>query len=189
MNARSSRSGLSLLEVTIAAAILLFLSGGLFMLLGGAARTQARTSIASDMNGRVRDVFDRLGTELADAQATSAVVEPGNPGTRVRWHRVINFDPTPGQQIVDTQITVEFAYDDGEADNGLDDNNDGRVDEGLLVRRQDGQTLVLCRDVREGGLAITRTINSIELSLTLERLDERGHRVPMNYRTTINMRN
>lgn len=191
MRTCAPRRGFSLLEVVIASVILMMLTGTVIALLGAAMRTRGRAQLASQMSGRMRNIVHRLASEVGDAQATSAVIEPGNPGATLRWCRVVGFTTTPGQQapILDTEIRLEFMYDAGEIDNGLDDNNDGRADEGLLVRRQNGETHILCRDLREGGVAFTRTANAIEIALTLEALDEKGARVSLTQRSTINMRN
>lgn len=75
------------------------------------------------------------------------------------WDNQVVFDQPEGFSsdvgMLGTRSTrIEFRYEDGELDDGIDNDSDGKIDEGVVVMTRDfggpeEQEVVLCRDVRE----------------------------------------
>jgi len=109
---------------------------------------------------------------------------------------------------------IEFRYEDGELDDGIDNDSDGLIDEGVVVLIRDAggpeeQAVVLCRDVREylegeiqnglddngnglideKGLSFDITGENLVVRLTLEKRDRLGNVITRTLVSSIWLRN
>jgi hypothetical protein len=109
---------------------------------------------------------------------------------------------------------IEFGYEDGELDDGIDNDSDGMIDEGVVILTRDvggpeEQAVVLCRDVREllegeiqnglddngnglideKGLSFDINGQNLTVRLTLEGRDRIGNVITRTLVTSIWLRN
>jgi prepilin-type N-terminal cleavage/methylation domain-containing protein len=148
-----SRAGFTLVELVIAAAVLLLLLSSAVMAARGGMGAFRATQDTSQAETRVRRGLDRAVLELLSAGASELLPDPTSAfGTdSLQFRRATGL---AGTAVVwgETQ-QLAFAYAPGEADDGLDNDGNGLVDDGLLVLTRDpggdDQRVVLCRGVRE----------------------------------------
>lgn len=200
---KKNERGLSLIEVTIASVIFMLLSASLYLLVDGSLRAQSNESVSMSMDGQGREALDQIARSLRDTGLPTLVpAGPVNSPT-LAFQRVTNY--TGGALVYGGPVTFAFVYDEGESDNGLDDNNDGRIDEGVLAWTRPEPydppgpvlTTVVTRDLTEGGLQFTQSGSSIIISVTLQRLDpkridpatKKPALLTRTYSTTVTLRN
>lgn len=180
--------GLTLIEVTIASAIFSVLAFTLYLMLKTSSDSYASGNLHATLNGQARNILDRLTRELRDSSVVT--FKPSFPNGATSLSFQMNSGFSGGKVTYGPAITYAFAYEPGELDNGKDDNNDGRVDEGRIVRTEGGKSVALTRDAQEGGLTFTQAFgNTVTVKVTLERLDEERRRVTYVRETTLQVRN
>jgi hypothetical protein len=218
MNPRTacrSRAGSTLLELMVTLALLSATAGSL-LLLGRAGTRLFTTGVSrAQLESSARRGLDQLARELTSARAGSLAALPESP----LWLDAISFDQAAAIRAGDGRITwstnvAEFRHEPSELDNGLDDDGDELVDEGLAVLVLDSggaeeRTLVLARRVREflegelenglddngnglvdeRGLSFERVGADLRLHLTLEGRDPEHRLVTRTLTTTTWSRN
>lgn len=152
----TGRAGFTLVEMTVAAALLvLLLSSALMAARGGMGAFRA-TQDASDVETRVRRALDRVVFELLSAARSELLPAyddlDGDFGTDdLSFAKVIGLDGTT--PLYGPVHRLAFEYAPGESNDGLDNDGNGLIDDGVLVLTRDvGGTehrVVLCRGVRE----------------------------------------
>lgn len=153
---RTGQSGFTIVEMAVAGAlVLLLLSSALLAARGGMGAFRA-TQDASDVEARVRRALDRVVFELLSAGKSELFPAwddlDGDFGTDdLNFAKVTGLAGTTPQFGAVHNLTVELAP--GESNDGLDNDGNGLVDDGVLVLTRDvGGTevrIVLCRGVRE----------------------------------------
>jgi hypothetical protein len=190
---RSRESGYTLLELAIAATILTIALGSLTLLSGRSAGALSAGTSQSELDSHARRALTRIGEELLPSGMsviTPATLDQG--AAEVNYRR--SGGPVSGRNSWVEPRRFAFAYEVGELDDGLDNNGNGLIDEGVVTWTIDAglateHTLILCHGVRERGFAIQRVGNVLRLGLTLERLDAEGHPIVRSLETTVQPRN
>ncbi len=210
------QAGFTLVELIIASFIVGLLSGGITqMLLGGSGAFRMGVTVA-DLETRTARTLERMSREIAAADAGAML--PADPAGG-DWVEFSTPAGTAGKTIIwgpRMRYRVELAP--MELNNGVDDNSDGLVDEGVLVRIEDfggpnERRVVLARGVAEflegeipnglddngnglpdeGGLAISirtgGTRDALTLRLTLQGVDAYGAVLERTLETTVALRN
>jgi len=171
-NERRTRCGFSLLELVIATALL-------SLVLGAVGLVQMRTRDASraglgreQVETSARRALDRVVEEL---QGVGHSLLFPNPSTNLGASSITYQHPTGvsvlGVLTWDSQSSLALQFDPAEADNGLDDDSDGLIDE---------RQLVLTRNVGVAGTLATVICSGIpELGdgETANGLDDNGNGV------------
>ncbi len=178
---RSREAGMSALELVITAAIFATVMGGIVGVLRTASSDADQQGARGSLDEKAWQVTDRIERELRWAQATTLLVTTLNGSSCLSYrvpasivNGVVTWSPT---------ITVEYQ------NSYVDANDDRVVDEGALVRIQNGKTRVLCDYVPKGGFSAVLTGTSVALSLTLQ-LTDAGKRVVASTETdTVSLRN
>lgn len=211
-----ARRGWALLEVLIV--VILFSIG-----LGSAIMVTARsydafrtTRIHSTVEARARTALNRVASELAAAER--ATLQP-NPDTdfgsdSLRFRVPIDFDDRAALPIWGTDSSIVCEYESGEADDDVDNNDNGLVDERVLVLvRNVGlpneSRTVLCHGVcelyegetldgndendndviDEAGFNVHRVGDMLWIRLSIEAPDASGQLVIRSVETAIKLRN
>jgi len=208
MASANQRAGFSLVELTIGIALTAA------MVLAVVATTSATTRAyevhraEQDLTMQAARVLDAVASEFADAELGSLVTAPSDSATYRRctgWAGAAQFgEPT----------RVFFELDDRELADGLDNDGDGLVDEGKVVRIRDVGTpqemrVVLTHNVAglldgevadgdddndnglidERGLAFDVADDVLTIRIGLESLDPRGRRLSAVVETSVRIRN
>lgn len=152
-HSRRSRGGFTLVEAVIASALaLLLLSSAVLAARGGMGAFRA-TQDASDAEARVRRALDRVVIELMSAGVSELLPDPSTDfgGSNFQFRRAVGLDGTA--PVWGPTSSLAFEYGPGESDDGVDNDGNGLVDDGILVLTRDvggdEQRIVLCRGVRE----------------------------------------
>ena len=214
----STRAGLSLLEVTIALSL-----AAVVMLTASSAAIESydaykSASVNSSTEARVRQAVHRTARVLASSGLD--VIFPPNIddefGTAdLVFQQAIGVDVANQQPLWNPELMrLVLEYDRGEVDDGVDNDNDGLVDECTLVLlRDDGGPgeirVVLCQNVREflegeeengvddngngirdeRGFNIHRSGNILTVRLSVEEPSEQTGTVVRTLTATVRMRN
>lgn len=179
--------GFSLVEVMVAIAILGILIVVVYSILGGSHRSFTTGVRLGDLQERARIVLDRMANELRLSAAPQISTSTVNGAPSIAFR--VNEGFSGGQITWSTTIAYRFEFEPGELDNGLDDNNNKLIDEGMIIREKDGQKVVLTRDVLKGGVAFSVSGDRIEIQLTLTARDEGGRLLTAPLKTSTTLRN
>lgn len=209
---RPRRGGFSLLEVVISVGLvtLVFLSTG--VLAQRASATFDQGAFAAELDADSHRTLRAVAEELSEA-GFDDMSKPSVLGESfVDYRRSLNWNG--GAILWSDWMRVEFQYEQGELDNGIDDNGNGLVDEGIVVRRVnpgqlDERRFILCRGVREylegeeadggdtngnglrdeRGLCFELLGDTVVVRLTLERANPDGRLSTRTVQTAVKVRN
>ena len=199
------RVGMTLVEMLIVSSMLALIMGAMAMVNRAGQDSFTATTLSSKMDSRTSDVSDRLLRELEGVSPTGVMVPlPGLGGTDTMLFQV------PWGNL--TQITYQMEA--GEVDDGLDNDGDGMIDEGMVVLTRDvggaGQiSTVLCSGVAElldgevgnlvddngndmddeSGFCLQTLGNLLIVRLTLLETDQDGKVLSRTVENSIRMRN
>ena len=210
-----NRAGSTMLEVLMALALLSTILGALLSAGGSSSRLYENEVTNTSLEANGRRALDRLAREFTGASSTSLETLAESP----LWQDGVDFDRMIGMRAGDGRITwsgcrAEFRLEPGETDDGLDNDGNGLVDEGMLVLVEDEGgaeelAVVLTHNVREyqegelpnglddnanglideRGVTFERIGRDLRLYLTLEGIARDGHVVTRTLETTVWSRN
>lgn len=208
-----ARGGFTLVEMSVAL-VLMSVIGGLFFLTTESASNATRTGIAvAELDGQALRALDRVCESLKSSSADLATPQAVTPfhGTELDFQRGLGAD-ADGEIIWGPLERFELQYD--EADDDLDDDGDGLVDEGRLVWIENPGAVgerrtVLCEGVREylagetfdgddenenglideRGFALDFDGNKVTVRLTLAARDGNGHVLTSTVQRSVVFRN
>ncbi len=148
-----ARAGFTLLEIVIVFAVTLILCAAVYGLAGTGGAALSSSSIQSDLDNSLRQGVESMISEVG--QSGAGTFSPALPAS-LPGNSALSFQKNLGYSggtiTWGPVITYQFEYEPGETNNGLDDNNNGVVDEGILVRIEGSRRRVLCKWVKEGGV-------------------------------------
>jgi hypothetical protein len=150
---RRGRAGFTLLEAAITAALFLLLMSSAIMAARGGLGAFRATQGTSDAEARVRRALDRAVFELLSAGASELLPDPdGVFGTsNLQFRRAVGLDGTTPLWGPTNSLAFEYAQE--EVNDGVDNDGNGLVDDGILVFTRDvggdEHRIILCRGVRE----------------------------------------
>jgi hypothetical protein len=207
-------AGFTLVEVAIASLLLVLLLGSVALFSDRGVDALGSGTVQSDLDARLRRTLARVCDELLSSGLGVITPSAEAPaGADALTYRKSN-GPLNGTNSWGESMRFAFAYEPGELDDGLDNDSDGLVDEGLVewtigVGGPTEHTVVLCRGVREygageqgngvdddgdglvdeHGLAFERTGATLSVELTLGRSDHEHRIVVRSLETTLQPRN
>lgn len=167
-NRRKHEAGSTIVELAAALTIIAAILGG-----ATTALLSAQNSLASGEADRsVRDAGRRVSTFLnemlpkANPKEVSPLLLDGDDNITIK--EVVDHDGKDAVSATDA-LEIEFKLAEGEADNGKDDNGDGRIDEGYISFKEGSKTagtviedvLDLSFDADAGGITYVVTIGVI----------------------------
>jgi len=195
---RDRSSGFTLIEALISAVLASLLFGSIVMAVNRGAGVFEQSVANNDVDSRGARIVDLITRELLAATEGSLSPNLHTPiGANTLWTSTLDYRHAvgwaAGVQFGDPmRITLEME--DGEVDNGVDDNNNGLIDERKIVRIDNPgpneQRLVLAHGVSaflegelangaddngngvidERGLCFDLTGNTLNVRLSLERI-------------------
>lgn len=210
---RKCRAGFTLVELTIAASLLLVVLGTAAMVAASNARMYKAESVGSHLEGRASLAMDKIVRELRIAGIDTLDPDLQSAHTSsVQYAQAVGIDAagvvwTPRRRL-------EFQYALGEVDDGSDNNGNGLVDEGRVVLTTDEggpeeRALVITRWVAEllqgelangiddnanglvdeAGFVLERVGETLIVRLTLQRRTDDGRLLTRSSQTSIRSRN
>lgn len=205
-----ARGGYSLVELALATAILTIVLGSLTLFGRRSAQALRSGTAQADLDARLRNTVVRVTRELLPSGFR--VLVPAATADRVDYRKADSV--ANGTLVWGVPQRLAFEYEAGELDDGLDNNQDGFVDEGMVVWTIDpGQPgelrTVLCHGVREHpqgeienelddngdglvderGLSFEREGEALRIRLTLEGRDPEGRALVRTLETGLQPRN
>lgn len=213
---RLGRRGFTLIEVMVSSALLGVVLGAsmLITLSGKRAFTQGATRAKAEL--KARRALERVCAELADAgidAITPAIAADGSVSTST-----LTFDPLQsvqgGAAVWGTSTRLARVASSEDPDDGIDNDNDGLIDEGQLVLTRDVGgpaefTSVLCSNVPElldgesangaddnqnglvdeAGFSVQRIGSMLTVRISVEEPGEGGTTLAATATTSISLRN
>jgi len=208
------KGGFTLVEMAIAVTVtvLLVYSIGVVVVQGEGAYQSAKNVV--DLESRMGRTMARIVEELNGVGEIVLFPDPDNDfGTDV-----LNFQKADGVANGDIDwgplSRLDFAYADGELDDGVDNNGDGLADEGVLrltrnVGGANEQAVILCKDVSElmmgeilngeddngngiideSGFNVHQSGSILEVNLTVDGTDGAGRPIERMLTTSVRLRN
>jgi len=211
----NTRSGFSMVELMVAMLILAALLGavGLTIIQGSGAYQQGVA--ANVVESQARRGLDRIASAFIAAKLDPATFIP--IAQSPLFTDSIQFEQgigVVGGALQTRSMRIEVQLDPGEVADGLDNDGDGVADEGRVVLRENflqpnEVNRVLCTNVRrflegetlngaddngngftdEGGLTFDVQGRTLNIRLSLERLDQDGNSIVRTIETTVLLRN
>ena len=130
-------AGLTLVELMVAGALFILVMGSLGLVVDTSDRMYRTETVTSHLESRAGIVMEQLIKELRIAGIDTLVPDPIQ-ATGTSSMQYVQATGTAGNQVVWTPLRkLEFEYEIGEVDDGLDNNGNGLVDEGRLVLTED----------------------------------------------------
>lgn len=173
--------GMSLLELLIAAIILSLVVVTIYSVLESSAQSFATGVRLETIQDNARRVVDQIAEELRMADATTLITSVHNNADRIQFRNVSSYT---GGAIV-WSSTIEYRYEPST----IDANENGKADDGKIVRVQNGQTQTMCDYLKQGGIKFTRSGNNMYIKLTLINADGRYKQTETFVETSITLRN
>jgi len=127
-----ARRGLSLLEVLIAMSMLFVMMSAVWQISTGATDAYRDVSIAANLSTRAHQTLDRLAQELSNAGRAGLAPQftPLFGADSLSYRRSEGY---AGGVIWSDELRIELQRDPGDADDGIDNDGDGLIDEGMLA--------------------------------------------------------
>lgn len=211
----TTRGGFTLIEAILSLGLLtvFFGSVALVFVQSNDAYTGARAT--AELQRRLERAMTRVsdnlvGTSLGVLNPDPTDSEFGEPALTFR--KVTGYGA--GAPIFGNELRLLFEYEEGELDDGVDNNGNGLVDEGVLVLRRDFNTaeerrIVLCHGVAElaegealnvlddngnglkdeRGFCVVLVDEVLTAFLTVEALGPEGERMQRSMSTAVRLRN
>ena len=210
---KNARTGFSLVEMLIGVTIAAILATSATMAAAESYVAFKTANINSSLESNLRRSMDRVVRELmATGMDSIFPAVDTDPQDDIVFSEII--DVTDGVLTWGNPKRLAFEYEEGELDDGVDNNGNGLVDEGVLVlTRNDGQAnearIVICHGVSEllegeeengeddngndlddePGFCVLEEGNVLTIRLTLEQASDQVDRIQRTLITSIRLRN
>lgn len=211
---RRRAAGFTLIELMIAMSIFAVIVGGVLMMGRASDRAYRTGAVVASTEFQASRAMEQIVADVQGAQLESLSPDPlaGLGASAVDY--VVATGLQNGELVLTPLRRLRFEYEAGELDNGLDDNGNGLVDEGMVVLVHDvggpdELRLVLTHWVRERlegeldngiddngnglvdepGFLVERQGETLTVRLTLERLDPERRVMTRTAETAVHMRN
>lgn len=173
---------MSLIEVAIGIGILGIILGSTAMVGRSTSALLTETSTSSDLHSKTVRALETMAFEMHWAENGALLITEDAGWDRVDFHVA---DDYVGDEPV-WSSTITYRVEPW----GFDGNQDTVLDEGRLVREQDGEVRVLSTYVVAGGFEAVRVGDNVELHLRLAKMDSNTNRVvEVDANTSISPRN
>lgn len=192
--AARKQAGFSLVEVMIATAILAILFSAVLGTMTMGMQTFNSASALVDIQNQARRTLDDIARAIQPAGLSTISPTPpalGSPGTHT-----ITFQPCTGYDVANdlqqwgSVTTIAFAYERGEANDGVDNNGNNLIDEGivtLLVAGSGNKTLG--HWLKEDGLSFNLDGTVLTITLEMHKRGAKGLLMETSLSTSVQIKN
>ena len=214
MQREQRQGGFTLTEILIASMILLTMVGGIYALFSTGLDTYQVGTSNAEVDRRTVQVLELIADDLATAGRSVVFPTPTYPATTPSVTLQKNTGFAGGAITWGPTTVIAFRHAADDPDDGKDNNGNGLIDEGEVIRTIDAgtpneRTTVITRFVREylegeipngiddngnglvdePGLSFDTIGDVWTIRLTLEKRDTRGRLVTQTVQTAVKMRN
>lgn len=161
--------------------------GVIYSVLWGSQETFSAGTKLAHLQERARIAVDAMANELRNTGAGKVATTGYNGSTAITFQ--VNSGLLGGAVLWSTPIVYRFEFESGELQNGQDDNGNGLVDEGKVVRVQNGASVTITDDVMFTGLSFNLVGNRLEIQLVLVGRDLQGRPISARVETSVSLRN
>ena len=214
MRMRRKQAGVSLVELIIAISILTGVVGSIFALFNTGIDTYQTGITTAEVDRRTASVLETIAADLTTAGLDVIYPVPTWPNATSRVSLQKNTGFSGGNVTWGTPTLIFFRSAKDDPNDGIDNNGNGLIDEGEVVRTinvglPDEREVVLTRFVREylegevpngkddngnglvdePGLSFDSIGQVWTVRLTLEKRDANGNLVTQTVQTAVKMRN
>jgi len=210
---KNKRAGFSIVEVLLSVTIAAILATSATMAAAESYVAFKTASVNSSLEGNLRRSMDRVVRELMSTGMDSIFPAVDvDPQDEIVFSEII--DVTDGVLTWGNPKRLAFEYESGEMDDGIDNNGNGLVDEGMLVltlndMQNNERRVVVCHGVSEllegeeengdddngngledePGFCVLQEGNVLTIRLTLEQASDQVDRIQRTLITSIRLRN
>lgn len=209
-----TRSGFSLVELTVAVALLAIVLTAVLILGSTTSSAVTTGTVSSDVDTVLGRTLERVSRELVVTGLGVLQPDPLPPfGSEVLdYQKPVGV--SSGVALWSNRHRIGFEYENGEIDDGLDNNHNGLADEGVVFWTQDvnlptERRVVFCHSVREylegeqanglddngngltdeRGFCVVRQGETLIVRVTIERRGAKGRRFTQTLTTSVKPRN
>ena len=195
-----TRSGLTLVEVTVVLAIFSILTLVVWHLISGSGKAVRAGFAASEVDTAMRRVMQRMQEDLRSTGSaadgtnyvTSHPIDQTTSSESITFSKRIDVTETSADWTA--PITYSLQASEGEdPSNGLDDDQDGIVDERTIVRDDGAEALILADNVTSAQFTRSPGEFKVDITFTLARfsvdedaLNSRSATATVAFRNKIN---
>jgi prepilin-type N-terminal cleavage/methylation domain-containing protein len=175
------RAGFTFVELVVTTAIFGTVLTGLVDTLRSAGSDAVLQETRGVLDEKAWRVTGDIARELRWAQTGTLLVTAADGSSRIEFR----VPAAVAGDVVSWSSPIRYEY----ATSNVDANHDHAVNEGAIVRIQDGRTRVLCSDVPPGGFSAAVSGSSVTLTLHLQAVDSRRRAVSVQATRTVSARN
>ena len=184
--------GFTLIELMIVLVIFAIISATALSLLVTSQNTYSSGITIANLENQARTVVEQLVNEIQ--QSSVSRLSPAPPALpeyldAMTYQINTGYNTGTGSIQWSTPISLSFQYADGETDDGLDNNSNGMIDEGFLVRTRDGATERVTYYVQDDGFRLSLERNKLRIFLALQNTDNRGNILETSVETVVELKN
>ena len=180
-----AEQGFTLVEVVLVAVILVIILGSATSVILRAAESSQQMVKRSKLQQLGRRVVSRLSEELGQAVPSTILPVLLTDSNTITFQKVLDYDGLA--QTLSPAITFSLSPEPGEIINGLDDTQDGRVDESFLAYRSGLDTeIMLAHSIL--GLRFNAVTNGIAFSVDVGEVDRRGDLIQFSFSGRVTLR-
>ena len=179
------RAGLTLLEVLTATGLFILVIGSVFGVLGASQQSLVESSAQADMEITARRILGRIAEDFRSGMVSTLLME-SVADSRSSWMaQAADYDA--GAVTQGPVVGYQWIAEPGDPTNGTDDDGDGHVDEGSVVRFANGALTTIAGNVKD--LRFTLEGDHIRCVVSLERMVRGRHTFTFVDAADIRMRN
>lgn len=182
------REGFTLLELVISMALVV-------VILGGALNLVLKSTLALEQEAREFTLdqtgwraIDRIAEDLAGAASMTILPVVIADSDWLQYQKITGYDEVSGTPLLGPVTTIDVRPMAGETANGVDDNADGRVDEGFLTITVTGNDPVQIAG-NVVGLRFNSTVNGVTFDVDIGILDRDGNVQQRTFTRELRVRN
>ena len=166
MTKRKRQAGYTFVEMAVTLTVSLIVFALLFWTTGGMMKLSSTSLAVGGLEEAAGRVTTTVASELRWADPETLLITVENGSSRIDCRLATGYDGTEATWTT----PVTYRYEPATADI----NGNGIIDEGRVVRIQDGRERTLCRNVIDGGLLFTVENETIMVQVTVFGEDSQG---------------
>jgi type II secretory pathway pseudopilin PulG len=178
--------GFTLIEVVVVAGCLVVMILAIGATILASQDNYAAGMTLSSLQNHAQSVMDKIAKEVRQSGPLTFFPVPSNTDN-LTFQKSVGY--SGGAVQWGNAITYAFQYETGENDDGVDNNGNGLIDEGIIVRTENGQNITIARWVREGGFLFFLSGDVLTIQLTLERRNSKGRIFNATVTTSVDVKN